>query len=57
MNDRDKQAVFQQQLDYITGRSNLNPKWPAWTKSDIEEFWGLQWAPHDYGSPATGTGL
>jgi hypothetical protein len=55
MNDKDKQAVFQQQLDYIIGRSNLNPKWPTWTKEDIEAFWGLQWTPHDYGSPAANT--
>jgi hypothetical protein len=56
MNDKDRQWMFPQVLDYIIGNSNVNPQWPKWSKKDIEEFWGLQWTPHDYGSSATDTG-
>ena len=43
MDNKDKQTVYRQQLDYIMGRSNSNPKSPPWTMDDIMEFWGLHW--------------
>jgi hypothetical protein len=43
MKDEDRQWMFPQMMDYITGQSKLLPQYPRWGMKDIDDFWSMNW--------------